>query len=74
MVTTVLILLCTISVYIIFEAVKHSKLEQEDERISERCSSKSCKKRKVSKSSSKVSKAEAQNKRKPGRPKKQIKR
>ena len=72
MIGTVLILLCIISLYIIFEAVKHSKLK-EHEKISKRCSSKSCKERKVPKSSSKVSKAEAQYKRKPGRPKKQIK-
>ena len=74
MITVILVLLCIIGLYVAYEAVKYGQLKKEHERSNKKCSTESCKKRKVSKSSSKVSKAEAQNKRKPGRPKKQIKR
>jgi predicted Holliday junction resolvase-like endonuclease len=73
MITVILTLLCVIVLYIVYEAVRYSQLKKHHERTNTKNSSKSYKKRKVSKSNSKVSKAEAQNKRKPGRPKKQTK-
>ena len=69
-----LTVLAIIGLYAAYEIMLHNKIKKENERNNKKRSKKRYKKRKKTTGSAKVSKVSTQNKRKPGRPKKQIKR
>ena len=69
----VLIVITVIGLYASYEIMIHNKIRKENERNNNRSFKKSYNKKKKPSGSTKVSKVKTQNKRKPGRSKKQIK-
>tara|TARA_R100000734_G_C3291271_1_gene83084 strand:- start:535 stop:759 length:225 start_codon:yes stop_codon:yes gene_type:complete len=73
MVTIILSIFTVSLIYVIWDAINYTNEIKQNDRYNRESLEESFKKKKEFKSNTKVSKAKVQNKRKPGRPKKQIK-